>query len=310
MISLLFSKLTVCFVLLNVQHRSSANQDFLQIQEESKELANAIKDENLQKVLYYMLPGTMILPEYHSSLEDINEIQAYYTTVFDLSDTRRYAKEIIEIQQFGKYFLEIGTFEHEYKIRDKDWFNYKGKYMTWWTGLSNGELKLLANMWGGSSWVEPEYLNFVSVETEDRTPLTPSSGLEHKITESLNYTIEAVKDGDADKQLKSYMDDAIYMTYYDPPFIGKKEITDYFKGHYDPNSIMDSLTIAPHKVIEMGDYSLQMGKYYVEWKQDGKKYMVKGKNLNFRKKMPDGRLMLYRQMVNHSIPPGPKDKSK
>lgn len=281
--------------------------NFQEIRKESKKLSMAIQDENLKQVLSYMDSETMILPEYHKALETPSEINAYYQQFFERSETRRYEKQIIEILKSENYFQEIGTFDHEYKIADGDWFTYKGKYMTWWKILENGDLVILANIWGGSSWYEPQLLNFVQVETATKPALIPKTPLEHKIVESIGATSKAVKTGDGEKQMQGYLEDAIYMTYYDPPFIGKKAIEDYFKSHYNPDVTNDSLVIEPYRIIEMGEYSLQLNKYYVEWTYEGKTSFVYGKGLNYRKTMKDGSLKMFRQILNHSIPPTQKE---
>ncbi len=280
--------------------------DFSEIRKESKKLSKALQNEDLNQVLAYIDSETMVLPEYHCALETPTEINRYYQQFFERSETRSYTKELIEILKIGAYFQEIGTFEHEYKIAEEDWFTYRGKYMTWWKISENGEWKILANIWGGNQWYEPHLINFVQVATTPTPAIIPKTPLEHKIVESINATIKMVKSADVESIIQGYLDDAIYMTYYDAPFVGKSTIEDYFTSHYNPAVTNDSLRIEPYRIIEMGDYSLQLNKYYVEWTYEGNTSFIHGKGLNIRKNMQDGRLKMFRQILNHSIPPTPK----
>ncbi len=307
MTSYLCTSLLFLFTFATASATTHELSDFPEIRKESKELSKALQNEDLDRVLAYVNSETMVLPEYHNALETPAEIQLYYQQFFERSETRNYSKEIIEILKFGPYFQEIGTFQHEYKISEEDWFTYRGKYMTWWTISENGEWKILANIWGGNRWYEPRLLNFVQVKTAPRSPMIPKTSLEHKIVESINATIKMVKSGDIEKQMQGYLEDAIYMTYYDPPFIGKRAINGYFDSHYNAAVTYDSLFIAPYRVIEIGNYSLQLNKYYVEWTYEGQTSFIHGKGLNIRKNRKDGSLKMFRQILNHSIPPTPKE---
>ncbi len=213
------------------------------IKKESAAFSQALQQEDMDKVLGYIDSNTMVLPEYHSALESPSEIEAYYSKFFKLSETQKIQKEPFEVLRFGDYFQELGTFEHTYQIKDKDWFTYEGKYMTWWKKTENDGLKILAHVWGGSRWYEPEQLSFFQVTTKPGKPLIPKTPLEHQITKKINTTTKAVKAGDFKKLSEGYLEDAIYMTYYDAPFNGKQAITEYFASHYDPKVVRDSLEI-------------------------------------------------------------------
>jgi len=137
--------------------------------------------------------------------------------------------------------------------------------------------------------------------------IRPETEWEKKIEERRKIVYKEIFTGNAEEQLTSYLNDAVYMTYYDPPFIGKDKISDYFKEHYNPNFGMDSLQTKTVKVIDMGDYALNFQQYYVGWADKNKEYFIKGKNLTLYKAMKTGPIMIYRQMVNHSMPPTPRD---
>ncbi len=274
------------------------------VRKASISLSKAMELEDIKSIVKITIPETMMLPEYQNALETEDEIKNYFTQFFDLTETNYYSRSIIEIKQIDNYFLEIGTFQHDYKTRNTDWFSYKGKYMTWWTQSDKGKIKLLANIWGASSYTDEKHLCFMTTKTNERNPIIPASKIENKIYENIRYAKAAVVDGDYQKQLTKYTDDAMYLTYYDPPFIGKKAITKYFADHYNPEVTRDSVAIDAYRIIDMQNYVLTLGKYYVEWTYQNEKSYIHGKGLNLYKKVDD-QLMIYRQMLNHSMPPRP-----
>ncbi len=290
---------------LNPSIDSAEKSTLNKVKKASSLLAKAMESEDLKQVLAYNIPTTMILPEYQNALESPTEIQDYYNQFFLLTETNYFKKTIIEIQQFDEYFMEIGTFQHDYKTTSSEWFSYKGKYMSWWTQGRKGKIKLVGNIWGASSYPDDQYLRFLSIETKPTKPVIPNTPIEKLVMKNIAFAKAAVQAGDFEKQLTTYLDDAIYMTYYDPPFIGKKAISKYFSSHYDPNVTRDSLAIHPYRVIDLKDHVLTLGKYYVTWTYENQKSFIHGKGFSLYKKVQDDQLKIYRQMINHSIPPTP-----
>lgn len=280
-----------------------SSRSFPLIRQASENLGTALCSGDLKTTISLHLPESFVLPEYHFALESKSEIKNYYDKFFTLSSCHLYEKDILEIQQFGSYYLELGTFTHRYRIPSEEEVSYQGKYMTLWTTFTEGQFKVLANIWGSSSWIDAKKLHFFDVEGNKGAPISPKTQLQKDIYRQVNFVKDAVQTGNAQKQLTTYLEDAIYMTYNDPPFIGKKAIGDYFESHYSPSDSRDSLSILPYRIIDMGAHVMTMGKYYVGWKQEEDSYYIRGKNLNLYRKMEDGSLKIYRQMVNHSIAP-------
>ncbi len=272
------------------------------IRNQSRVYAKAINKENIDGVLDLCNANAAILPEYHKTLTGKALIKSYYNEFFKNTKTLKYAKSPFEIKEIGSLFIELGTFEHTYETPNGNEFDYDGKYTTYWSISSDGAPRIIAHIWGASSYFEPENVNFINVETENLEELTPKSNLEIKIEEHRKYVFDAVSKGNAEKQLTTYSDDAVYMTYYDPPFIGKDEISKYFNSHYNPDSPMRKLITKAVKIVDLGVYALKFGEYYVEWMHEGKVHCIKGKGLTLYQNSTDKPLKIYRQMINHSIP--------
>ena len=276
------------------------------IKDQSAVLAQFIRQENLDLVSEVFDDQSFILPEYHKTLGGLADISKYYEDFFHKTENISYSKKSFEIQPIDHLYLEIGTFEHQYKTPNESVFTYTGKYLTYWKLPENGTPKIVAHIWGASHYFEAENLEFVAVPTTDEKPLKPKTKWERNIEAARKYAYDAVLNGNAKKQSKSYAEDAIYMTYYDPPFIGKPKISEYFDSHYNPEVTRDSLATWAVKIIELGNYALKFGEYYVAWTYENKPNFIRGKGLSLYRRRDDGKIEIYRQMINHSMPPTPK----
>ncbi len=276
------------------------------VKEQSQKLADAIRTESLTEIPAIFLDEAALLPEYHKSLWGKSNISAYYGQFFDSTQTLKFNKESFEILKLDGYYVELGTFQHTYKTPLGKDFGYNGKYLTYWKFSEKNTPKILAHIWGASKYFEAENLNFVTVATKCKEKLTPKSKWENDIEKMRQFAYDAVFAGDARTQLTTYADDATYMTYYDPPFIGKEQISGYFHSHYNPDVPMDSLMTKSVKIIEMGEHALKFGEYRVEWTWEGQPSYIEGKGLTLFRRGLDGSVKIFRQMINHSMPASPK----
>ncbi len=276
------------------------------VNRQSQKLSEYLKAESLSKTLSLFSDEATLLPEYYKSLWGKSKIEEYYYQFFEKTKTSKFTKESFEIIDLNEYVAELGTFIHFYTAPSGNDFEYKGKYVTYWKFGKNQTPKILAHIWGASSYFEAENLNFISIATPIKQKVSTNSKWKMDIEKMRQFAYDAVFAGDAKTQLTTYADDATYMTYYDPPFIGKQQITGYFNSHYNPDAPMDSLMTKSVKIIEMGNHALKFGEYYVEWTWEGQPSYIEGKGLTLFKRMEDGNVKIYRQMINHSMPASPK----
>lgn len=277
----------------------------------SESYAEALRTESLEQVLTLTTPDALVLPEYQPPLDSAESIRSYYTQFFANTETVSMTRETERVEQFDNHWMEIGHFHHRYHLGGLEPFDYSGKYMTWWRRDAAGELRIVAHIWGASEWVEASDLATAEIERNHVSPVRPSTPTEHVYAQKAAWIFDAVKSGDAKQQLKAYRDDAIYLTYYDPPYVGKGAIEDYFMAHYDPDIFGPSeLEIAPYRFIELGDHLLVHGRYRVGWTQEDGDYEIRGKGLALWTKTEDGRLLIHRQMINHDMPPTRKPEER
>ena len=276
------------------------------IKELSSSLGKALEKESLQGTLFVFDDNATLLPEYHASLTGRSQISEYYTQFFWKTETHKYERKPFEIEKVYDMYVELGTFEHQYTTPLDSLFNYRGKYLSCWKLQKDGTPRIIAHIWGASHYFDAEHLDFIQIATSDVEVISPGTQWEKDIEEVRRFVYEAVLNGNAEKQLTSYAEDAVYMTYYDPPFIGKQQITEYFTTHYNPEVTRDSLLTRAVKVIDLGDHALKFGEYHVEWMYDNQPYFIKGKGLSLYRRKDDGEVEIYRQMINHSMPASPK----
>lgn len=277
------------------------------IKKGSSQFADAIVNENVNGLFPLLTMDAAILPEYHQMLTGSELITAYYREFFKKTKTLNFSKKPFEIQPIGDFYIELGNFEHRYITPNGTTFDYNGKYTTYWAISEKNQAEIIAHIWGASNYFEAENVDFINISAKSSEAMRSETEWEKKIEERRKIVYKAIFAGNAKEQLTSYLNDAVYMTYYDPPFIGKDKISDYFKAHYNPNFGMDSLQTKTIKVIDMGDYALNFQQYYVGWTDKNKEYFIKGKNLTLYKAMKTGPIMIYRQMVNHSTPQTPRE---
>lgn len=304
-------KTTVCsliFLVLctNAFSFQEANERRQRVEQQSQKFAKAIEVASLTDVVSLFETEATLLPEYHKPLHGTSKIKSYYAQFFAKAESSKFAKEDFELISLGEYFVELGTFEHDYQTPKGTNFEYDGKYVTYWKFDEEGTPYIRAHIWGASNYFEAENVNFISIDVPESTAIVANTRWEKEIEKVRKFAYDAVFSGDSEKQLTTYTEDATYMTYYDPPFMGKEEIAAYFRSHYNPEVPMDSLMTKSVKVIDMGEHALKFGEYYVAWTWEGQPSYIEGKGLTLYKRMEDGSIKIYRQMINHSMPATPK----
>ena len=270
----------------------------------SSQLAEALYAEATSEVVFFFDKDSRLLPEYHPTLKGSTLIESYYHDLFKKTETIAFKRAPFQIEKLGPLFLEMGLFEHDYNTEEIQKVTYHGKYMTYWS-MQSGVPKVVAHIWGSSSWFDAHTVDLTYIHTSFNPSITPLTDWEKEIEASRQFAYKAVFEGDAETQLIGYDEEAIYMTYYDPPFIGKQAISDYFMSHYNPEIPKDSLNTRIVDIMELGNYALKFGEYFVAWTYENQPFLIHGKGITLFKRTSEGKIKIFRQMINHSMPPMP-----
>jgi ketosteroid isomerase-like protein len=246
---------------------------------------------------------TIFMPEHSRQRVGRKAIQDFYKQWLVQAKVASYQKKIAELQDFGNYVLEIGTFTEDLRLNEQHPFSYAGKYSVLWKKPSKrGQpLTIAAEIWGAASYFDDK--NIPNID-DSSVPQTKEYSVSDKLASEVkerNATIKKlVQERQGTEHAKMFMPDAMYLTYYTPILSGEKEITDYFTEHEKPGTLsIDKISILTSGIIYARTAIIEFGFYNVDWHDGDSKGNVKGKSINVWKKNNNGELMLFRQIVNH-----------
>lgn len=298
---LFFAILLTCAGLTSLAHETDNFKD--KIQSINNEIEKNLIDEKVNGVLNYYTTESVVMPEFHKTLYGKENIHLYFQYWLDMVNVNSFKRTIYEIHTINNGFLlETGTFKNNFTQANNDSFLYEGKYIRIWNIGDKDSLTIISEIWGSNSYLDRA--KFPSIEN-NKSDNIPGYRVSRKIKEevrSQNQIItDLVKNRDGEKHSTFFTTDAIYMPYYMPMLVGIKKVRSYFIEHEKPGDVqIDSLQINTSKIIDMGNFALEHGYYRIRGKgENNTSWVVTGKSINLWKRDKKGKLMLYRQMVNH-----------
>jgi ketosteroid isomerase-like protein len=249
----------------------------------------------------YYTQESICFAEYHTPIYGHADIQKYFENWFQTMKINQCSREIYELIPLRNMLIETGTFSMMLSEKGKPPFHYKGKYMGIWNTESERPT-LISEIWGADEYIDRALVVFQKHEnTQVQKISVPaiSSKLQKEL-EGRNHMIgKTVKERDGLMRAAFFTDDAIFMPYFKPMLIGMEQIRSYVLESYNNAVSIDSVHISAGKILEMDTLVLEHGQYSVQWHDAKNSGIVTGKSINLWKRGADGKLMLYRQMVNH-----------
>lgn len=266
----------------------------------NKRIAKAAIEKNLDETLNCFLEDAVYMPEYHPAIYGKPGIITYFKSWLDSTTIISLDKAIVDIQSFGEFVIETGTFLQQYKCRSDSITLYNGKYLTVWK-RSADKLMIVSEIRGAAEPVSRDQFSFIRGQAYSNPEPVADNELNREVAARNKRITELVKNRQGEKHaVEFFLPDAIYLTYDSPMFVGLDRIKAYFSEHEKPGDVLiDSLIISAAKIIDAGAILIEYGYYYIEVAWDGGKGNFRGKSTNIWKRDNEGRLMLYRQMVNH-----------
>jgi ketosteroid isomerase-like protein len=264
-------------------------------------LTQAIIKKDISTLMTGYDANAVCMPEYHNTLFGKQAIRKYYSKWLDSATVSSFQKEIHEIKRMKNMLVTSGTFNESFIKAGQAPFVYKGKYMQVWKIEKNERVSLVSEIWGAVDNIDRSHLPLSQSVTPDTANFphpTITPALEAVSTRN-KHLADLILKRDGGPMADFYTKDAIYMPYYSPMLIGYKDIKDYYIKHEDPNVGIDKVLINASGIIDLGTYILVNGYYDVNWRAGGDSGIVTGKSINVWKREPEGKLLLYRQMVCH-----------
>ncbi|MHC0445507.1 DUF4440 domain-containing protein [Flavobacterium sp. 3-218] len=300
------TKLILAFLFLAIGVFGQENKTDLgirkQIEEYNTSFATAFTQENKNALLKAYTEQSILMPEHSRQRTGKKEIEAFYEQWLSQAEIASYEKTILEVQDFGNYVLEIGNFTQNLIVKTLEPFSYSGKYAVLWKKSSkNKPLTIAAEIWGSTSYFDDK--NIPEIDDAAISPTKEyisSDKLTLELKKRNNTIKKLVQNRQGAEHAKLFTPDAMYLTYYTPILSGQKEITAYFTEHEKPGTLrIEQISIQTSGIINANKAIIEFGFYSVDWRDGDSHGNVKGKSINVWKRDKTGKLMLFRQIVNH-----------
>ncbi len=295
-------KLSFTFFLLAIgvfaqESRINANLR-KQIEEYNTSFASSFINGKTEDLIKSYTDQSILMPEHSRQRIGKNDIVDFYKQWKTQAVISSYQKAIVDLQDFGNYILEIGTFSEDLNVKEQKAYKYSGKYMVLWKKSS---MTIASEIWGSNAYFEDKLIPQIDDSTVSPTQEdTASDKLTLEVKERNNKIKELVQKRLGEEHAKMFLPDAMYLTYYTPILSGEKEITPYFTEHEKPGTlVIGQISIKTSGIIFAQKAIIEFGFYSVDWKDGDSKGNVKGKSVNVWQKNDNGELLLFRQMVNH-----------
>lgn len=285
------------------QENSTNSSIKKQIEDYNVSFAIAFTKGNQDDLLKAYTDQTLFMPEHSRQRVGRKVIRDFYKQWLKQAKVTSYQKTILELQDFGNYVLEIGTFKEDLNLNEQKAFSYIGKYSVLWKKPSKKSVPptIAAEIWGSSSYFDDKNIPDINdIEIPKTKKYMPTDKLTLEVKERNKTIKELVQNRQGAEHAKMFMPDAMYLTYYTPILSGEKEITDYFTEHEKPGTLrIEQISIETSNIIYAQKAIVEFGFYSVDWRDGENSGNVKGKSINVWKKGSNGELLLFRQIVNH-----------
>ncbi|MCM0666855.1 YybH family protein [Flavobacterium tyrosinilyticum] len=285
------------------QENSTNSSIKMQIEDYNASFAIAFTKGNQDDLVKAYTDQTIFMPEHSRQRVGRKMIRDFYKQWLKQAKITSYQKTILELQDFGNYVLEIGTFNEDLNLNEQKAFSYIGKYAVLWKKSSKRTVPptIAAEIWGSSSYFDDKNIPDINdIEIPKTKKYIPTDKLTVEVKERNKTIKELVQNRQGAEHAKIFMPDAMYLTYYTPILSGEKEITDYFTEHEKPGTLrIEQISIETSNIIYAQKAIVEFGFYNVDWRDGENSGNVKGKSINVWKKDSNGELMLFRQIVNH-----------
>ena len=289
----------------NIQAQQLTAKDLLwkQIEARNKVFSEAFVAGNVPKMMVTYFKGATLMPEHSAARHSPNAIADFYKQWLAQAKVNSFKKTIYEVQDYGGYAIEIGTFIQNFTLKGGQPYNYIGKYMVVWRTSSqlDDALQIAAENWGANAPFNDKVLPQISGK-DSSAQLQPAGNkaLDAEVRSRNSLIGRLVTERKGAEHALLFLPDAIYMTNYAPMLVGTKNITPYFAEHEKPGTLkINKLAINTLSITEAKTVVIEYGNYSVDWSDGPQKSSVTGKSINVWKRDSTGTLMLYRQMVNH-----------
>src|SRR5687767_12610128 len=142
--------------------------------------------EDVDSLITLYVSDLTFFPEYKSAIFETKKLKDFFKAWLRDGDIAAYKKDIYSVEVFADHILEIGTFNLTYSSVSHPQDQYSGKYMILWKGDKAGNLKIVSETFGASTYIEPEAVPYANVQVE-QINFTDT----HRVSKKLIAEVEA-----------------------------------------------------------------------------------------------------------------------
>ncbi|MEP1446514.1 MAG: hypothetical protein ABJK37_10440 [Paraglaciecola sp.] len=259
----------------------------------------------IAKVLKNYGDKAIFMPEYQPTLNGINDINEYLTTLNSRRTLHKVSYQSEEMLKLGHYVLEIGRFEKEIEwlnVQPDKHTHYTGKYWRIWNTEIPEDLKIIGEAFG--FYQHLKHPEFWVTNRKTRSGTSPN----HFKASNASIELQAyhalgrigVKQKDGELRAKMYTQDAIFYPFAAPPKKGMAELTPYLIQYSSHGATIESVQTYTHDVIYFDNFILEFAKFAVAWTYEGLPGSANGKGISLRKRLENGELRFFRHIGMHN----------
>lgn len=253
------------------------------------------KDFDLAKDIY--LDSCLLLADYQPMLDGKSQVKAYYEEIFNRQTLTNYTKTTLEVFDFEKLVLEIGTFNKDFSDQE----SHRGKYFNVWQKSDTGELLLKAEAFGYFKNLDDPEALVVKELKDESIPLLGRAGktipMEIQAYHALGQN--RVRDRDTKAVVDSYTPDGVYYPFADSAKTGYEGLLKHFTAYHKNPVKIDSIETWSYDYDLVKDGMIWYSKFYVKWTVPGYTGESSGTGISYWKRTKDNAWKKYRQIGMH-----------
>lgn len=303
----LITILLLCSVCLMAQNDKAAYQQ--RLHDIHQQFVRAAKEKNPSLILEYYSDQTLFIPEFHPLILGKENIEKYYTTIYDRQTIKSYQRATKDLVYFADRLVEWGTFTLSFSQKGSDDYSLVGKFMNVWKLLENNELELVSEQWNYDHKIDPAIQLTVDVEGKPlryKTPAAQSISVAQKHELNAYYALgaRAVENRDPYGRLNAFAPNGVFLAPHgETAKIGFDALKEYLVDYNGGEVIIDSLDVGYNHVEDYGEFLIKNNYYYVEASGDGWTHRGQGLGTDLMQRTPNGQLRrLWQIGSEHPVP--------
>ncbi len=273
-----------------------------QIQQLSRALTEAEKNDDLKTFLTYYDESAISMPEYQPTLHGIPEIQSFYREIFGRQRIKTFHRQAEEIIELDSTIVEIGTFQKEYTDSQADTLVTRhGKYWNVWYRQKEGNYRLKGEAFGFFHPVaHPEAL---TVRFEKVPAVASPVSLKEMPFELKAYNAlmeKGVTNRDGVLRAEFFTEDAVFFPFQEPAVRGMDQLKPYLINYNSGKVTIDSISVYTYDYERFDEYILEYAEFRVRFTVPDFSGKTEGKGIRIWKRQADQTLKIYREIGTHN----------